>query len=189
MAYSQSLTPRQRALEHVADCLIETFPTDPKQPAYTEIQLARRGRRAAVVSIHGLSEMMLAEPQEFRDELRFLMSVTFLRPEYRRCLQLWVNGWTQPEIAAAYRVTQQTVSFRIRKALRSCYDSMPLSFRRFSHHTIYRRPQIARESSIIRVCAHCEDHFLLGIGFGRYCSLRCRETARHTREERERKTP
>src|SRR5687767_15111452 len=132
MELSQSLTDEQLALERVADRILETFPPDPDRPAYTERQLARHGNRMVVVSIYSLSESMVAEPQEFRDELRFLMSVTRLRPEQRRCLRLWVDGWNQWEIAEAYGVEQQTISYRIRRALRACYDSQPLSFRRFS---------------------------------------------------------
>src|SRR5438477_396378 len=45
MELSQSLTPEQLALEHVADRLLETFPADPERPAYTERQLARHGGR------------------------------------------------------------------------------------------------------------------------------------------------
>ena len=187
MELSQSLTPEQLALEHVADRLLETFPADPERPAYTERQLARHGGRLVVLSIHALSEMIVAEPQEFRDELRFLMSVTRLRPEHRRCLRLWVDGWSQWEIADAYRVHQQTVSYRLRRALRACYDSMPLSFRRFSYHSVYRRPHKGRGLAMMRICAQCEEYFPLGLGSGRYCSLHCRESAHHAQEEKTRK--
>lgn len=177
MEHSQSLTPEQAAFEQVADRLLQTFPRDPERPAYSERQLARHGTRVSKVSFHRISEMLVAEPQEFRDELRFLMSVTRLRQEYRRCLQLWVDGWSQEEIAAAYGVHQQTVSYRLRRSLRACYDSAPLSFRRFSQHSIYRRPAKRRDSALLRVCAYCEEHFSLGIGLGRFCSVPCRERA------------
>ena len=184
MEHSQPLSDEQLAMERVADRMLETFPPDPDRPAYTERQLARHGKHLVVVSIYNLSERMVAEPQEFRDELRFLMSVTRLRPEQRRCLRLWVDGWNQWEIARAYGVPQQTISYRIRRALRACYDSAPLSFRRFSYHSIYRKPRNGREFSILRKCAHCEDAYSLGVGLGRYCSLRCRETARHNSGEK-----
>ena len=184
MEPSQSLSDEQRALERVADRMLQTFPPDPNRPAYTERQLARHGNRLTILSIYSLSERLVAEPQEFRDELRFLMSVTRLRPEQRRCLRLWVDGWSQWEIAEAYGVEQQTISYRIRRALRTCYDSTPLSFRRFSYHSIYRRPQKGRDNTILRKCAHCEDAYSLGVGIGRYCSQRCRETARHQNGEK-----
>ena len=184
MELSQSLSDEQLALERVADRLLETFPPDSDRPAYTERQLARHGNRIVLVSLYSLSEKIVAEPQEFRDELRFLMSVTRLQPEQRRCLRLWVDGWNQWEIAEAYGVPQTTISYRIRRALRACYDSAPLSFRRFSYHSVYRKPRKTHDYAILRRCIHCEDEYSLGIGLGRYCSLRCRETARHFGQEK-----
>jgi hypothetical protein len=176
MEHSQSLTARQVALERVADRLLETFPDDPERPAYSERRLARRGS-GWMRSINSLAVEVVAEPQEFRDELRFLMSVTRLRPEIRRCLRLWVDGWSQYEIAEAYRVAQQTISYRLRTGLRACYESVPLSFRRYSYHSIYRRPHKGPELGLVRICVHCEEVYLMGLGAGRYCSERCRNTS------------
>lgn len=185
MKTSHSSLNEQRTLEQLADRLIEAFPPDPQRPVYTEIQLARKAGRNHRTYSAGLSEMQVAEPQEFCDELRFLISVTKLSPELRRSLQLWIEGWNQLEIARAFGVSQQTVSHRIRLALSICHDAAPLCFRRFSYHTIYRRPY-RRRDILLRRCSHCDDVYMLGLGVGRYCSQLCQETALHNKHDRDR---
>lgn len=170
------LSPEEIRLELAADALILAHPQDSSLPAYTERQLARRGRR--MIPVDSLAEMTAAPSQSLRDELRFLASVSRLSAELRGCLNLWIDGWTQQEIAQACAVSQQRVSQRLRAALRICYDAAPLSFRRFSYHTIYRPPRRIRKEMITRRCARCGEEFPLGNGAGRYCSTSCREAAR-----------
>jgi hypothetical protein len=168
--------PHEDFLELMADHLLRTAPGDPERPVYTELQLSRRWKR--VVSIEALAQRSACTPQSMRDELRFLLSMARLEPEFRRCLKLWIDGWNQQEIAAAFNVPQQTVSYRLRKALKVCYDAAPLSFRRFSQHTIYRKVRRLRRLSILRKCLQCGEEYPLGIGYGRYCSSGCGETAK-----------
>jgi hypothetical protein len=170
------LTPEEAALERAADALLRAQPPDPERPAYTERQFAQRGR--CLVSVEHLVQTVAAPPQPFREELRFLASVSRLDPDSRRYMRLWTDGWSQQEIAAALNVSQQYVSQRLHHALRLCYDVAPLSFRRFSHHTIYHPPEKRRRSRIMaRRCARCGEEFPLGLGHGRYCSSLCREPA------------
>jgi hypothetical protein len=173
------LTPEQLALEAAADELLRHAVPDPERPVYTERQLARRGRR--LVSSDVLAEMATAPPQPLRDELRFLAAVSHLSAEQRGCLNLWLDGWSQREIAEAYGVCQQRISQRLRVALRICYDATPISFRRFSYHTIYRPPRRRKQIAWARRCIRCGEEYPAGIGCGRYCSTACRHAAEHTR--------
>lgn len=163
---------REQFLEMAADYLLRKTPRDPERPAYTERQLARKWPRALCVDRIPCDA---SAPQSLRDELRFLMSITHLDREDRRCLKLWADGWTQQEIADAYNVRQQVVSYRLHQALRACYNSAPVSFRRFSQHTIYRRRSRVRTTVGSRQCAECREVFLAILGFGRYCSEECQQ--------------
>jgi len=169
----------EAALEQAADDLLKTASPDPERPIYTERQLARRTVR--IIPIDEMLEITFAPPQSLQDELRFLASVSHMNREHRRVLDLWVRGWNQREIATAFKISQQFVSQRLRRALGSCYDSVPISFRRFSHHTIYQKRRASRDFAILRQCANCQEEYPLGNGMGRYCSQRCREMARHTK--------
>jgi len=170
------LDPRERALERAADDLLRRQARDPECPVYTEQQLVRRDRR--IICIEELGSLCAAPEQPLRDEIRFLLSVSRVSREQRRCLQLWLDGWNQKELAEAFGITQQAVSQRVKRALRACYDSTPLSFRRFSHRTLYRRPRKGLERTILQACAWCGEEHPVGIGLGRYCSTACRELAR-----------
>lgn len=176
------LTPEQLALETAADELLRQAVPDPEQPVYTERQLVRRSRR--MVSTDALAEMAVAPSQPLRDELRFLASVSRLSAEQRGCLNLWIDGWSQSEIAEAYGVCQQRISQRLRAALRICYDATPISFRRFSYHTIYRPPRRRKHAGLVHRCIRCGEEYLAGIGCGRYCSTACHHAAEHARRSK-----
>lgn len=132
-----ALTRKERALERAADMIITSLPRDPERPAYTERQLARRGRRQIPAGVRTVLHAQ-GTAQPFQDELRFLATLSRLGPETRRCLSLWADGWTQREIAQALGLSQQRISQRLRQALRLCREHSSLSFRRFSHHTLHR---------------------------------------------------
>src|SRR2546423_1491563 len=129
------MTPDQLALEVAADALLEDISPDPERPVYTERQLARKTPR--LIDIQVMVERSFTQTESLGDEIGLLASVGRMTRENRRCLKLWIDGWSQREIAEAFEISQQFVSQRLRKALRACYDSAPISFRRFSHHTIY----------------------------------------------------
>ena len=133
------LTHEQLAMEEAADRLLRSAPRDPACPVYTERQLSRHGR--VVLSLDEIVDRVTTPVQSLSDELRFLAAVTPMNPTSRTVLRLWTDGWTQAEIGEACGISQQRVSQRLRRALAACYDSTPISFRRFSHHTIYRPPR------------------------------------------------
>ena len=166
---------REQFLEMAADYLLREAPRDPDRPTYTEQQLSRNWRR--MLRIDALVGRKGNPSQTMRDEMRFLMSVSRMDPEHRRCLRLWVDGWTQEEIARAYNVSQQIVSYRLKRALKSCYSAAPISFRRFSQHTTYRKRRI-RTTAGIRRCVHCGEQFLQALGCDRYCSPDCESRAK-----------
>lgn len=163
---------REQFLEMAADYLLRKTGRDPERPAYTERQLARKWPRA--ICLERIPRDASA-PQSLRDELRFLMSITRMDQEDRRCLKLWADGWTQQEIAEAYNVRQQVVSYRLQKSLQACYSSAPVSFRKFSQHTIYRKRSRVRTTAGSRRCAECRETFLAILGIGRYCCEECRK--------------
>jgi len=177
MAVFIVLTREERALERAGDMALRALPPDLERPAYTERLLARRSRR--LISMDALIENAATAPEPLRDELRFLASISRLEPKSRCCLILWIDGWTQREIAAALRVSQQSVSQWLRRALRACYDMSPLSFRRFSQRSIYRPPRRRRGPATLRRCAFCKGEFPPGSTGGRYCSTYCRQAAAH----------
>lgn len=133
------LEREQLALEEAADRLLRSLPRDPACPTYTERQISRRGK--VIVSLDEIADRVTAPVQSLSDELRFLAAITPMHPTARTVLNLWTQGWTQTEIAHACGMSQQRVSQRLRSALTACYDSTPLSFRRFSYHSIYRPPR------------------------------------------------
>ena len=172
------LTPDQIALELAADALLQEQPRDHERPFYTEPQLLRSGRH--LIKVETLEETVETPTQALSDELRFLVSVTRMAAHLRRCLHLWIEGWSQREIAEGIGVSQQAVSRQIRCALRICYEAVPLSFRHFSRHTIYRRPKHGEVVPMHR-CPRCDEEFPRALGDGRYCSSTCRGEAAHDR--------
>src|SRR5262252_2307615 len=99
-------TLEEETLEQQADALLSQAPADRERPAYTERQLSRHGIR---VDLKRLALTSPSPEQPLRDELKFLASVSLIAPEQRRCFQLWIDGWSQREIADACRVSQQFV--------------------------------------------------------------------------------
>ncbi|MCC6730129.1 MAG: helix-turn-helix domain-containing protein [Chthonomonadales bacterium] len=178
MADYSDLTPEQRALERAADELLAALPADPRAPARPERRMRAAGGRA-MLSLDRLAEMPVAPSQPLRDEIAFLVSVTALPARARLCLGRWADGYSQSEIAARLGVSQQRVSQILRQALAACYANAPLSFRRFSFHTIYRPPRHSRPLVALRICARCGETFPLHLGWGRHCSRACAEAARH----------
>ncbi len=134
-----ALSPEQLALETAADRILDAAPPDAGCPTYTERQLRRHA--CVAVSLEDIVDRSMGPTQALRDELCFLAAVTPLQRDARAVLRLWTDGWSQEEIAGACGMSQQRVSQRLRRALAACYDSTPISFRRFSHHTIYRPPR------------------------------------------------
>ena len=139
----------------------------------SERNLSRRGKNMVPIPVDYLVQMEAAPSQSFREELRFLISVTRQAPKVTSCLLLWVDGYTQSEIALRLLVTQQCVSARLRQGLIKCYDSSPITFRAFSRHTIYRRPTRGRYKFPQRWCLYCREPFPSPSGFGRYCGEKC----------------
>jgi hypothetical protein len=147
--------PDERDLEEAADRLLRDAPRDPERPAYTERHLVRRTRLDA--PIEALAETIAPPGRSLREELIFLLSVSRIDQDSRRCLRLWVDGWSQFEIAEAIGASQQRVSQRLRFALAACYDASPISFERFSEHAIYHAPRHGdRRNGLLR-CARCGD--------------------------------
>jgi DNA-binding CsgD family transcriptional regulator len=163
------LTREELLLEVAADSLLAAVPRDPDYPVYTERQLQRHGSRLRVPA-ERLARLATIHGTDFRDELRFLASVTDLTLTERACLRLWSDGWTQQEIASKLRASQQWVGKALRRALQQCYDSTPLSFRSFCHHTIYRPPSRRREPPLARRCAVCGEIFEGSRCNGWYCA-------------------
>lgn len=188
LAYTDAREEREAALERQADALLMALPRDPDYPAFTEPQLARHSRGRCVVSTDALAEYLAADaPQSQMDELAFLASITPLTRRERACLRGWMVGWTQQELrdrwnrlfgseAAHAAPPQQAISRLLRSALQKCYSAVGLTFAQFSRHALYRRPARRAAWRILR-CPFCEEPFVAGLGDGRYCSTRCRETA------------
>jgi hypothetical protein len=168
---------RDRFLEEEADALIAALPADDQAPACAERLLLRRGRRA--VAAEGLIENAEGVSQSMREELRFLVSVTRISADERLSLGLWIDGWNQREIARTLNVCQQRVSQLLRAGIRRCYANLPLSFREFSRHTIYRPPSHSHRETRVRKCSYCGETYSVFYGCGRYCSSGCRERAYH----------
>lgn len=169
-----TLTEEQAALEKRADEMLRSAPMDPERPAYTERQLARHGYNRL---IHNLDLPRAAAVQtDIRGELQFLASISRLQPFAHTCLRLWIDGWTQTEMARTMGISQAEISRQLRAALRICYDNTPISFRAFSRHTTYRRPAHVRKSPSQRRCIACGEIFLLHTGEGRFCGSDCRRS-------------
>jgi hypothetical protein len=161
-----SITPPcERDLEEAADRLLSEAPRDPERPAYTERHLARRVR--LVTPIEAVAETIAPPVQSLCEELTFLLSVSRVDQDSRRCLQLWIDGWSQLEIAEAIGTSQQRVSQRIRIALEACYDATPISFGKFSEHTVYRPPRHGDRRAGFRRCVRCGE--TLDSPHGRWC--------------------
>lgn len=176
----------ERELEEAADRLLRAAPADPERPAYTERRLSRRARLTA--SIELLAATAAPPCRSLRDELAFLLTVSEIDQDSRRCLRLWIDGWTQAEIAAAIGISQQRISQRIRVGLRACYDASPISFERFSHHTIYRAPSHSPARSHRRRCLRCAEVLDPDRMRGRLCQD-CRAAAALHRSARQRTGP
>jgi hypothetical protein len=141
----------------------------------TERQLLRAN--PFLVSLEGLCGLQAAPTQSFRDEMKFLLSVSRMRRADRLCAGLWADGHNQSEIASALGVSQQTVSRRLRMALGRCYDMTPISFRQFSRRSIYRAPRRRDPSLRERCCVRCGEAFPYRNGVGAFCSQRCRHAS------------
>ncbi|HZP84442.1 MAG TPA: hypothetical protein VFB21_22600 [Chthonomonadaceae bacterium] len=202
LAHTSAWEEREAALEQQADALLRALPRDPDYPAFTEPQLARHSRGRCVVSTDALAEYLAASASQSPiDELAFLASITPLTRRERACLRGWMIGWTQRELrdrwhrlfgsrSACAAPTQQMISRLLRSALQKCYSAVGLTFAQFSRHALYHRPA-RRAAWRIQRCLFCEEPFVAGLGDGRYCSTRCRESAHgcraakhHGREER-----
>jgi hypothetical protein len=170
------LTREELLLELEADNMLAAAPPDPDRPVYTERQLQRHGTRVRIPADR-LAQLTCVRGPNFRDELRFLASVTDLTAFDQVCLRLWADGWTQREIAQRLGLTQLPISRCLRAALRQCYDAAPLSFRNFCHHTIYRPPSRRREAPMARQCLGCGEVFE-GRGYrGAHCGKWCAQAS------------
>lgn len=176
------LDAEQRSLEAAADALLRTVPPDCERPFYTERRLAQKELRMVhIAQVDGLADMERAPSQSFREEVRFLAAVSRLDDALRICLLLWVDGWRQQDIATALRISQQGVSRRLQAALRICYSALPLSFRHFSHRSLYRTPAHARQVGWTGSCAHCGEPFMSRGREARFCSSACRSDSKKAR--------
>ena len=177
MAYHVRMSPEDRRLESMADKLIDKCSHDAEFPVLREKSLAYSGRK--LINLEWIPENTAALPQSQREELLFLITVTCMTEDVRLCLQLWIDGWTQCEIASIMVICQQRVSQLLRKGLRDCFENVPISFREFSKHTVYHHPYHVSEKSIIRYCIRCKEAYESGKGHGKYCSVQCAESHRH----------
>ena len=162
---------KEQLLEERADKLIADSSSSGVYPATTELRLSRRGRHAPLDRLP--FEIEDKVNPSVRDELVFLASVSVISRIDRICFRLWVDGCTQTEMAHKLNVCQQAIQRRLRRALLACYDNLPVSFREFSRHTIYRKPSGRGMGFVQRRCRRCEEPFPLGLGFGVYCSSAC----------------
>lgn len=169
------LTHEQLRLEEAADELLADLPPDLEQPVYTEVQLNRHGPRLKV-SVDRIAHLGSIHSESFRDELRFLASVSDLSPMERICFGLWADGWSQAEIALKMHRCQQYVCRLLHRALLRCYDSSPLSFSAFCRHSVYRPPARRRTAPLARLCDGCGEVFDGRASQGRYCSSKCAQT-------------
>jgi hypothetical protein len=166
------LTPDELRLEQEADELLARSEPSPDLPVYTERQL-REKEPPRRVTVNQIADLPSIRSQSLRDEMRFLASVSELTPKEAVCLRLWMDGWSQSDIAVRLGASQQLICRLLRQALIQCYDSTPLAFSVFSHHTIYRRPSKAGERPQPRLCAGCGEVFEGTLRRGRYCSVEC----------------
>ena len=176
-------------LEAVANKLLAKAKPSEEYPIYTELQLLRSGEgKIATSASHGFDATEIVEakaPQNFTEELLFLIQVTELTRVERCVLRGWLQGWTQEQIRRAFpqeagRYSQQHLSRLLREALVKCYSS-GVSFDDFSKHTIYRKPG-GRKGPHYRMmtCRGCGCEFVFGLGAGRfYCSKTCYEASKH----------
>ncbi|MEP6755856.1 MAG: hypothetical protein ABJA67_10170 [Chthonomonadales bacterium] len=183
MAIFVMMTREQLGLEADADEMLRNTDVERDYPFTTENNLSRRG--LIQVPLEAIAEWATAPTQSYCDELKFLISISALPQQVRGCMRLWSEGYSQCEIALMTRVSQQCVSKRLREGLRVCYDSSPVTFRRFSQHTIYRPPQKPNSTTKYSRCLRCGDKYSVGAGAGRYCSTECRqESIRRNRRSR-----
>ena len=174
----------QLGLEEESDATLRSKNSESEYPYTTECNLSRRG--LVRVSLNSILEWRVAPSQNYCDELKFLISVSNLPRFLRPCLRLWAEGYSQSEIALITQTPQQTISNRLRKGLQICYDNTPVSFRRFSEHTIYRSPSHAPISSHRANCVRCGTTFVISIGIGRYCSVECKQVSMQRARRRKR---
>lgn len=147
----------------------------------SERQLSRTNH--LLLPLDKLAILPSAPTQSFRDELRFLLSVSRMDRPSRLCARLWIDGYTQTEISRALGTSQQSISNRLQTALRNCYDMSPVSFRLFSRRSIYRPPRRGRSTWPERRCLRCGEMFPLRNGLGVFCSQQCRELSRRRRQD------
>lgn len=178
MAVYVILSPEQLALEEQADALLGGLIPDPDRPFYTEKRLLRRERYA--IHVDALADVISSPSLSLQDEVHFLMSLSRLPRVQRLCLELWLDGWSQQDIAKTVNLCQQRISQLLACALRVCYSLRPLSFREFSRHAIYHAPAHRRQQ-LEGMCLFCGEAYPRGAGWGRYCSERCQETSKHNR--------
>ncbi|MCL5283723.1 MAG: hypothetical protein M1330_03295 [Armatimonadetes bacterium] len=164
-------------LEQKADDLLRSERREGDSPVYTEKQLARRGR--AAIPVEQIEDWVADERRMRYDELRFMLATSRLSGADRLCVDLWLDGYTQHEVAEVMGVKQQAVSRRLRQALKRLWEEGALSFWEFSRRVIYRRPVHSHKYCISRICRRCGEEFLVGLGCGIYCSDRCREAGKH----------
>ncbi len=162
---------KQQLDEIRADLVLQWAGGDEERPFDREGRMVRRHSRSMVDGRWSMVEEA-AESQEAVEELRFLADVANLRPGERMLVKLWIEGWTQAEIAGKLGRLQPEVSRDLKRAQRRCYDMAPVSFRRFSYKPLYR-PRRRWEVRHRRVCAGCGDVFYWVDRAVRYCCAEC----------------
>ncbi len=175
------LSEEDWATEFRADAILAQWKIKGERSFSTERCMSRRGGSLIRLSVDYLLEVEAAPGQSFREELRFLISISHLSAVVKSCLKLWVDGYTQTEIANQLMVSQQTVSTRLKQGLNICYDLAPISFRAYCKRSIYYKPTKAPERITHRMCVYCHTLYQATPGRGRYCSGKCIAYARKAR--------
>lgn len=107
------------------------------------------------VTMEALEGMLESAPPQWRDEVKFLMTVTRLQPRERLVLNLWTEGWGQCETSRLLQRSQQWVSWTLRRALTLCLAMEPVSFSAMCRKPVYRRPQRVFSDPHPRFCVFC----------------------------------
>lgn len=130
--------PPGRFLERQSDALLGRGRARERASACTERRLLRQG---CTFSISALDEQDAAPPdQSVTEELLSLADLAGLQGEVRHYYILWVYGWSPGQIAARVDEGESQVRRKLRTAQAECLDWLPVSFREFSRHSIYRAP-------------------------------------------------